>query len=357
MATGRPLLLLPTAARRDNPADTAAGLIPRTEYAVLADRVGADILTFHDVDRAPLPLRLVGQKVSRLGGLALLGLTRGTKARALYLTGEDIGMPTALVHRLARRRNRLITVVHQIDTPKRRKIFARLGHTPFKAVIVLSDEQRRIFVEELKFPEHKVHRLHNWIDTEWFSPHTAGAKRPCVDSLSPNGYALAVGMESRDYPTLTEAVRGTGLRVHVVGSGWTRDDGYGAAAGVSTAENISTGTGYSMTELRDLYRYARFVIVPLNDVAYAAGVTAILEGMAMGKAIVASNSRGIRDYLRDGRLGRVVPCADAVAMRVALEEIWNDDDARDLAGRENREWADKVCNTDTYADHAAPLFD
>lgn len=361
MPHGECLLLLAKAPSPGLPARAALGLEPRPEYAVLAEALGARIISFNDLAREGVLVRCVAKVLGPLTALAVTGVLHGRSAPFVYVTGEDIGMRVGALQRLLRRHDRVVAVVHQIDTPKRRAIFRRLGHRPFRAIIVVGTEQRRIFVDELGFPGDKVVFLHTWIDEHFWRPdHSAPSDRAdtSADAEVPAAgtYALAVGMESRDYPTLQDAIAGTELRVHVVGSGWSAGAGYGAASSIRTTDHLTVGSGYSTPSLRDLYAGARFVVVPLHDVAYAAGVTAVLEGMAMAKAVVASDSRGVRDYLRDGRLGRVVPCGDPGALRIALLGLWNAADEASRCGEENRAWLERTATTDRYVAEVASLL-
>ncbi|MGH7104839.1 MAG: glycosyltransferase family 4 protein [Acetobacteraceae bacterium] len=77
----------------------------------------------------------------------------------------------------------------------------------------------------------------------------------------------------------------------------------------------------SYENLRELYAAARVVCVPLKPSDNPGGINTILEAMAMGKAIVASDHGTTRDHLSDGRDGLVVPPRDPLAMRKALERL------------------------------------
>src|SRR5262249_33592876 len=70
--------------------------------------------------------------------------------------------------------------------------------------------------------------------------------------------------------------------------------------------NVTVGA-YNYQQLRDLYASARFVVVPLRDVDNQAGITTILEAMAMGKAVVVTRTRGQTDVVRDWRSGAAAP--------------------------------------------------
>jgi len=60
--------------------------------------------------------------------------------------------------------------------------------------------------------------------------------------------------------------------------------------------------------LRETYAASLFVVVPLHDADNQAGITTILEAMAMGKAVVVSHTRGQTDVVRDRRrLSRANP--------------------------------------------------
>jgi glycosyltransferase involved in cell wall biosynthesis len=74
----------------------------------------------------------------------------------------------------------------------------------------------------------------------------------------------------------------------------------------------------------------------LDTYQYSAGTTVALEAHAAGKAIVATNTPGMRDFVVDGVTGFLVPPGDAIAMRDAIAKLWNDPHlaaAMGLAGR------------------------
>ena len=118
----------------------------------------------------------------------------------------------------------------------------------------------------------------------------------------------AAGLELRDYRTLIEAVQGLDVRVVIAsGSPWsTRPD---TARGEPLPDNVEVCT-LGFVDLRQLYADSRFVVMPLHDVEFQAGITTILEAMAMGKAVVCSKTRGQTDALVDGVTGIYVPPGD-----------------------------------------------
>lgn len=54
--------------------------------------------------------------------------------------------------------------------------------------------------------------------------------------------------------------------------------------------------------------------------------TVILEGMASGLPVIATNTGGISDIVNDGVNGFLVPEKDSLAIREKIKEIINDDE-------------------------------
>lgn len=103
---------------------------------------------------------------------------------------------------------------------------------------------------------------------------------------------------------------------------------------------------------RALFRQAPLVVVPLRPMMTASGVGTVLEAMAMGKALVVSDSPGIRDYVAHEETALVVPCGDAPAMRAAIERLLREPDTRARLGTAARGFIERHC---TYAAHVARL--
>lgn len=333
----------------DLPARIAADEHPRVEYLELARQIGAEVLDLGAALASRHPMvRVATARLGAAYGLAMLGFLRRHEVSQIYATGEDVGLPLGALMALARDHGRITMVVHNAGTSKRRAAFRLLGHAPYRGLICLGSMQREVLLRDCRLPERKVHRLHNWLDHRFYAP--AGL---------PDGqgeFVLSVGMENRDYPTLLEAGRGLPIPFHVVGSGFSSNNGFAPASGLRQQEGFSFGSAYSFATLRDCYRRARLIVVPLNPVTYAAGVTAALEGFAMGKAVVATASPGLSDYVKDRVTGSVVPARDPAALRAAIQDLWEHPEALARMGARNRGWIESEANTDTYVAAVAHLM-
>lgn len=350
----RTLILLAKAPNPSIPEDVRVGDIPRVEYLELARAIGAEILDFHSVAASDHPLVKAARREGPLWGLAALGALRRREFDHIYATGEDIGMRLATMLHATGWYGRVTVVIHHGGTPKRKMILRLLGHSVWRNVICLSASQWRILTEDVGLPAHKVHRFDQWIDHLFYRPEEGAVSEAAIAACE---YALSCGRESRDYPTLQRAADGLPYRFRVVASGWAPHAGFDPATGVATTSNVSVEKeGLSYRALRDLYARARFVVAPINNVPYAAAVTSICEGMAMGKAIIASASPGIIDYVKHGVSGLLVPVGDAEALRRAVRELWEDPARCAEMGRHNRRWAEEILSTDHYVSRVAGLF-
>ena len=88
----------------------------------------------------------------------------------------------------------------------------------------------------------------------------------------------------------------------------------------------------SYKELRDAYARCAFVVLSLHDVDYPAGITCLMEAMAMGKPVIATRVGGIPDIIVDGENGLLVPPGDALALRQAMQRLVNTPQLREQMG-------------------------
>ncbi len=86
--------------------------------------------------------------------------------------------------------------------------------------------------------------------------------------------------------------------------------------------------------LQEQLRGASMVVVPSEY--YENCSMALLEAMAMGKAVIATDIGGIPEQITHGRDGMLFPPGDAEALRDALTRLLNDPDLRGALGRKAR---------------------
>jgi len=320
-------------------AQVAQGHRPEPDYLAMARGFGAALL---DYGAARRQAGRLGRLLERIGGPNLLlawvcfGL-RG-RYRVIFTDGEQVGLPLALLFWLAGggTRPRHLMIAHWLSVGKKMVLLDLLGlQRHIDVFFVYSSWQKRFIEARWNVPPERVVLTPFMVDANFYDPAAALDQRPPLSvPASPYPMICAVGLELRDYATLIEAVRG--LDVHVViaaASLWSKRSP--ARLGRSLPANVTLGR-FTQFELRRLYAVSRFVVMPLQPVTFQAGVTAILEAMAMGKAVICSRTPGQTDVLEDGATGRYVPALDVAALRAAIVRLLEEPAAAASLGANGR---------------------
>jgi hypothetical protein len=371
--TPRVLLVISAEPAPDTLDEISAGRQPRRDYLALRDALGADLLTPGMATSTAL-----GRALSRSGGkaaaLAWAAFQRRNHYDTIYTDNEGTGLPLALLLRGARPgRPRHVCLTHYLSTAAKRAFFRLGAARRMDTLIVHSTAQKRVAVETLDVPAKKVALLPYFADERFWGLALAtpalAADRPMICSA---------GLEFRDYETLIAATRDLEVDVRIgAASHWARHNAFGASADLPANVTVSA---YNYRQLRDYYASARFVVVPLRDVDNQAGITTILEAMAMGKAVVVTRTRGQTDVVRDWRSSATTPppgflAAPAVAQTLgALPTGWyvQPNDANDLRdainyllahtdvveemGRNSRRVVEGCFGLDAFAERFAALL-
>ena len=114
-------------------------------------------------------------------------------------------------------------------------------------------------------------------------------------------------------------------------------------------------TGYlSQAEIAELLGTASMLVLP----SFAEGVPVVLmEAMAAGKPVVATQVGGVAELVRDGASGRIVPPGDADALHDAIIALLDDPGARARMGRAGRRTVTEAFATEAEAARLGALFD
>lgn len=171
------------------------------------------------------------------------------------------------------------------------------------------------------------------VDTEFWVPSDAVAEEPLV---------FAVGSDpQRDYATLVDAPTTAKLRILTSLPVEAPADGR-----IELVRGNLYGSPVTDLVLRDLYRSAAVVAVPLHDVYQPSGYSVTLQAMACGRPVVLTRNRGLWDpeIFRSGENCILVPPGDPAAFGAAIERLMADPALRRRIGEAAR--ADAVRHFD-----------
>lgn len=336
----------------DLQAQVATGQRPRADYLELARGFGADLLDYRTAAREG---GVVGRLLRRVGGdnalLAWVCWRRRAAYRVIVTDGEQVGIPLALLLKLfgrGARDTRHAMIVHTLSVPKKQWFFDWLGlQSHVDRFLVYASWQQRFIVQRWHVAPASVVLTPFMVDDRFFAVAnvTPVPRSPAM--------LCAVGLERRDYPTLMDAVRGLPVQVVIAAaSPWSKQaDG---TADRSVPPNVRVAK-FTQFELRQLYADAALVVMPLFDVTFQAGVTAILEAMAMERAVICSRTPGQTDVIVEGETGVYVPPGDAPALRAAIVRLLADADETARLGRAGRRLVEQRLNLDAYVQHLSAV--
>jgi glycosyltransferase involved in cell wall biosynthesis len=323
----------------------ASGRRPRADYLELARSFNADLL---DYTAARTIAGRTGALLEKLGGPNLVLAYACWKIRkscqAIVTDGEQVGLPLAALLKITPgARPRHLMIVHVMSERKKIIFLDWLGvQSAIDRFITYSRWQQRFIEDRWKLSRDRVLWTPFMVDHEFFAP----------ERVRPNSTArpqiCAVGLERRDYETLLRAVEE--LDVHVViaaASPWSKRTEGVASRTIPSNVTVQKFTQY---DLRQLYADSSFMVMPLEDVKFQAGVTAILECMAMGKAVVCSRVLGQTDVVVEGENGRYVPPGDPSTLSTEIRRLLSDPNEAIRLGANGRTLVERQMNLDLYAE-------
>jgi glycosyltransferase involved in cell wall biosynthesis len=277
--------------------------------------------------------------------------------------------------KLARAHIAHVTIGHRITASKKVPFFRWLKvQSHITRIALHARAQYEAGVEQLDIDPAKLALVPYQVDTRFWQPQP----------VAEEDVICSAGLEFRDYPTLMHAVDGLDVQV-VIGAASHWSKRRNTAAGVEQPSNI-TVAAFDYAALRAQYARAAIVVVPLDDTDFQAGVTTILEAMAMAKPVIVTHSLGQTDVVEDRRtitrgsrprrrpdslLGQLarsegvsleptgfyVPPSDPAAMRRAIEYLLEHPEERRRLGAAGRRTVERLTTVDQYALRLRDLVD
>jgi hypothetical protein len=190
-----------------------------------------------------------------------------------------------------------------------RRAFLRRALMGTTICLTWSRRQIAHYASEFDLPETK------FLFLPYKANHSAGGER---FASSPGDYLFSGGNSERDYATLFEAVRGTGIRVIV---SRTVD---AVTAGLDVPDNVEIVEAREPDFGRLMAGARGFVVCLRKGILRGAGEASFLNAMWHRKPTLVADDVSAADYIEDGVDGYVVAAGDVPALRRRILEVWND---------------------------------
>ncbi len=330
----------------DREEETNAGKRPLADFHAIAKASNATLLDWTKLrDDGSILSDLIRRTAGDSAALAYHIYRRRREVDVVITDGEQIGLPLAALLRFrGKRAFRHIMIGHRLSPSKKTVPTKLLGLSGgVDEVLVYSSSQREVADELFPGEDCRVRLIDFMVDTEFFAP-----TRDLGDRKAGTRPRLCTaGREFRDYPTLIEAVRDLDVDVTIASaSPWSkRDDN---AHSVELPPNVEV-TALSQYDLRTQLDEADILIMPLLPTDFQAGITTILEAMAMERPVICTATEGQTDVIEDNVTGRYVAPGDVEAMKSAIVELISDWETATEMGKRGREVAQQRADVRVYA--------
>lgn len=353
-----------------------------TDFKELAAALKANIVDWTTADRS-VPGRFLRQRLGFGPVAAALLFLRRNRYDVFWCFSEVEGLLLALLFKIFRIRRVLFIIGVETLSPKGLFLLRNLkAWTHFTAVLPTNTHQAQELPAVAHVPSDKVIVLPYQVDCRFF---TAPARS---DSGADSRYIMAVGLDSRDYSTLFEAVRGLDVEVKIIaGSMWASST---FSADGNLPPNVTVIAGdqgrLSYGQLRTLYAEAALAVIPLAESPYQKGITAIQEAMAMGLPVIVTRTTGQSDVVIDRRKvlrsnaeldtkggfaqllapdradlqesnGFYVGVGDVAALRNAIVYLLREREVASELGENAQRFAREVLSLELFVQRAAYLVD
>lgn len=166
---------------------------------------------------------------------------------------------------------------------------------------------------------------------------------------------LAAGKMKRDMRTLIDAARGASWTAALY-CARSNLEGAGEIPGNVSVQANESGHILSYRDLYDRAAAARVIAVPLEAVDGLAGLTSVLDALALGKPLVMTRNRWLDLDPEAEGFGFTVEPGDTAGWRRALDKLLTNDDLAQAMGERARALAQRL-NATSFARDLAQAFD
>lgn len=311
--------------------ERSPGEQPAKDFAVLRDSFQSTLLDNQNyLEHAGPLVRQIDRRMGQKWGVAAAAVERARTlgVSAILALGDDVGISLGILLQASRTRIPYVMIGQHMMS--RRPAFflgqARM-HGGFSQILCMAEDQERFLREQYHLSADRVSTIYWYADHRFYRPMPAVPVKRQVCSA---------GMTCRDYKTLIDATRDLDVHVKIEAHSAWFNNGVNFTPDMlhDHFEVCSYGTS---SALRDLYAESAVVALPLEDVPFVAGYSTLLEGMAMGKPVIASRIKLIGDFIKDGWNGFLVRPGDPEHMRDRIKFLLdNPDEARRIGENARR---------------------
>ncbi len=216
----------------------------------------------------------------------------------------------------------------------------------FSAIVCLSENQKKYFLEKLPFLAGKVFSVHLGVDAVYYQPVLSDR----------NQTILSVGRDNgRDYKTVIAAAKLLPDRKFEIVCSHRNLVDVGPLP-----DNVNVIFDLPLSLLREKYQTAGLILLvthPDNwlDGSDCSGQTVLLDAMANGIPVIATRKAYLSEYVRDGIDVKVVDCYSPQELVDSIKEL-SDNSTRLNLAESARKRVQKEYSTEQMAKKLSEIF-
>jgi glycosyltransferase involved in cell wall biosynthesis len=319
-------------------------LYPRVDYLELKRFLDIDILNYSLYNQTWLgeSFRSLETQIHSDLYLTWLGWRARKNYDLVFTMSERAGIPFAGFRRLGANSQPFVTMF-QSWSWRQESVIKNFGLLGKMDGIAVHCHSMKCHLNDLGAPLEDIQVLPYSVDHQFFKPMKGVEQQ--------QGLIMSVGeIRSRDYGTLMKAVKKLPLRLVIAASGSWYAREKTTSLRLPIPDNTTITGRMSSFKLRELYAQAQFVVLPVYNTVYSAGSTVVMEASSMERAVIATRSEGIVDYIIDGETGILVEPNNPEALREAIRYLQDHPGEAKRMGRNARQRVEESFNLDHYVE-------
>ena len=275
-------------------------------------------------------IRRPNVRIVRASLQAVIRAARGN-ARLLITQEPNVSLLCALFCRLFQ--IRIDHYVNSLNFPELpvgiRHHLMRFAFRQVTRFSVHSNMERSLYSHYFDIPEERI-RLRLWsIGVPEVHPNFPLQKGRYVSSIGGNG---------RDYRTLLEASRILSDIPFVL---VVRPE---SLAGLDIPPNVMVRVNAPLGEAMNVLLHSQFTVLPLISSTVPCGHVTLVCAMHLGKAVVATGSTGVSDYVHSDFNGTLCEALSPESMAQAIDRLWKDPFETGRLAENNRRFGAENCS-------------
>ncbi len=215
----------------------------------------------------------------------------------------------------------------ELPRPLYRWIMGR-GYKRVDRFIVHSTAEMEIYHRAFSIPKNKF-------DLKLWAIDPPQMEEPDKTPFHEGNYVSAIGGNARDYATLLAASR---LLPEIPMVLVVRPENL---KGLNVPSHVTVYVDQPIQTAMNILRHSHFTVVPLRDSEVPCGHVTMVAAMFLGRAMIVTDSSGVRDYVFPQENGLVYKSGDANDLAACIRRLWNEKELTKQLGHAGLTFAQK----------------